>query len=417
MRLFTYLTFGLLSWFGVCFGYAQPTLQSSERFIDHTIHSASLNRDQPITVFLPKGYAGGKETYPTLYVLDGQFFSHHGVAFQETSDWLFLSPRFVVIGISSANKQFRGLDFSSDVHYENYRSFLAKELLPYVSNNYRVSKDRLVFGWQNAGSFVTNILLHSPELFSAYLVASGAVSDDESFNAFVKRGLTQERFLYFAHSPSETWAAQQFGQFLNLVETKAPQLLRWKHETFENEDHWSTPYRTLYRGLSEYFKDYKPLKYNRIQDFLDAGGLEALEHHYQKRAERFNTSPDIHFSTIFYLLRLAVQENDMDLFDQIMVHFDGQIPGLYPSRWYDRFGQFYIKNNRIEEARKFYEGAISRFPDEPVLFSGLGECYFAQKKYEDAERLTRKALDLAKRVKDPDVKRYEDFLNRILEHM
>lgn len=50
--------------------------------------------------------------------------------------------------------------------------FLAKELLPFVQREYRVSESRTLIGQSLGGLFATELLFRMPYLFSHYLIVS-----------------------------------------------------------------------------------------------------------------------------------------------------------------------------------------------------------------------------------------------------
>ena len=64
---------------------------------------------------------------------------------------------------------------------------------------------------------------------------------------------------------------------------------------------------------------------------------------------------------------------------------------------YSHMGSYYLKINKYEVAKEFFEAAIeilSAYPSElPVLYSKIAECYLGLKKYEDAIFFANKNLD------------------------
>jgi tetratricopeptide (TPR) repeat protein len=52
-----------------------------------TFHSGVLDEERTILVHLPKGYALSEERYPTLYVLDAEFFFHQAAS-ARFADWV-----------------------------------------------------------------------------------------------------------------------------------------------------------------------------------------------------------------------------------------------------------------------------------------------------------------------------------------
>ncbi len=392
---------------------AQEQMNKQSNIQNQTIHSAILQRDLALQIYLPEDYSQTSRDYPVLYILDGHYYFYYGVAFQQTAEWRYKSPRFIVVGIRSDDKQLRRLDFGSAQRFLKYRDFLEKELLPYIENNYRASDDRMIFGWQSAGYSVIEILLKRPDLFNAYFAASAATADSVAFSEFANRGLPAEKFLYFATSPDETWLSKSVAGFTELLEKKAPAQLRWKKESLPEEDHWSTPYRTIYRGVTEYYRDFKPISFESLQAFEGAGGIEQLTQHYQNRSEKYNTAAEIHHATIFNLLSLSMRADDFDSFDFFMNYFKGRIAGLYPVRWHHRYGQFYLKHGKLEKARSFFETGIQRLPDAPLLYAGLGDTFEKMGDTPKALAAYEKATALAAKNEDPQLERFQARLKAL----
>ncbi|HQU73813.1 MAG: hypothetical protein KDI06_07525 [Calditrichaeota bacterium] len=376
-------------------------------------YSKILSREQPLQVYLPAGYATGDSNYPVLYILDGQFFFFHGVAFQQTSDWRSLSPQYLVVGISSVDAQQRGRDFGSEARLPVYGRFLEEELFPFVEKEYRASGERIIFGWESAGYLVTQILLRQPDLFDAYLVASGAAADSGAFEAFASGNPGREKFFYFAFSPAETWNAKLFGDFSAMLQNRAPAFLRWQIESLPEEDHHSTPYRTIFRGLSEYYRSYQPLWIKDAEALAEAGGLEGVERYYRERGQKYGVSPEIHGATLLSILSLAMRGDDFTLFEECMTRFTGEVHGLNPIGWYQRYGQFYLKHHQPQKTLALYEMGLKRYPEASALIAGMGEVYLQTGDAERARAQFRKALAIAEKFDEDARSEYREKLENL----
>ena len=144
-----------------------------------------------LRVWLPPGYsepANSNVKYPTLYFLDGQnafdectaFHGEHELQIDESVTKLIGDkkiPPIIVIGIDSTTKR--------NSEYAPYRdpmaapgdpepagkqlpSFLAGEVLPFVSARYRVTDDparRCIGGTSLGGSASLYVALNHPEMF------------------------------------------------------------------------------------------------------------------------------------------------------------------------------------------------------------------------------------------------------------
>lgn len=117
---------------------------------NHILKSNSLNQNREIQIYLPPAYhESSVKSYPVLYVLDGQEYFLHGIAYQDMLRFKDKTPPFIIVGIKTDRKLRRTLFYKES---EKFKSFLSEELIPYVDNNYRTEKEteRLYFGWEMA---------------------------------------------------------------------------------------------------------------------------------------------------------------------------------------------------------------------------------------------------------------------------
>lgn len=177
-----------------CISFAQTKGNVLSSCQSEVLHSNILNEKRTINISLPNNYqTNDTVTYPVIYVLDGgmeeDFFHIAGIVRFDTQPWIARFPNSIVVGIEGnarkrdftfavPNVDFlekEGFQKSSFPIYggsEKYIGFLKDELLPYISKNYRVNKQRTVIGESLAGLFSAEILLKQPDLFDNYIIVS-----------------------------------------------------------------------------------------------------------------------------------------------------------------------------------------------------------------------------------------------------
>ncbi len=152
-----------------------------------TLRSATLGEDRILNIHLPPGY--GTDTtqrYPLIVLLDGsadEDFLHVVGGLQFASfPWINWMPPSIVVGIANVDRK-RDLTFPTSIAADKaqfpttggsgpFMQFLAKELLPFVQREYRVSESRTLIGQSLGGLFATELLFRQPYLFSHYLIVS-----------------------------------------------------------------------------------------------------------------------------------------------------------------------------------------------------------------------------------------------------
>ncbi len=161
-----------------------------------TFPSTTFGDTQTLEIWLPPGYrdpANAQRHYPILYMLDGEALFdactssfHHEWQIDETLTKLIgdgaIEP-IIVVGIDSPGKR-RGDEYipyfdpiftAPEPHGKLFPDFLATEVLPLISREFRVINDpnRTAIGGSSYGSVAAlYALLHRPDLFRLGLLES-----------------------------------------------------------------------------------------------------------------------------------------------------------------------------------------------------------------------------------------------------
>jgi enterochelin esterase-like enzyme len=151
---------------------------------DDSLYSVPLKRTVLLDVVLPPNYQSSNETYPILYLNDGQDLPR--LKMTEVLDSLYKAQAiksFVLVAIHAGDRiQEYGTAARAD--YLNrgskaalYTDFVLTELLPYIKKHYHVSSapTQSVFaGFSLGGLSAFDIVFHHPERFSRAGVFSGS---------------------------------------------------------------------------------------------------------------------------------------------------------------------------------------------------------------------------------------------------
>jgi predicted alpha/beta superfamily hydrolase len=154
----------------------------------HELQSCTLKRAFHIFVDLPKDYAESGETYPTIYLLDGDItfplmagYHHYLRSDNET-------PAAILVGISYGAETFeegnkRSTDYTAPTDEReywggaaNFQIMLSDELMPLIENTYRSDPTRrVIFGQSIGGQFVLFTAFTRPELFHGHIASNPAL--------------------------------------------------------------------------------------------------------------------------------------------------------------------------------------------------------------------------------------------------
>ena len=167
------------------------TLNYSETFV---FYSEEVQDSFHIYIKLPKGYDKNIEkTYPGIFLLDGDIAFPMAWGIVRYLQYVKYVPDILIVGIgygglsssNSINKRER--DYSISIidglkdsgGGKKFLNFIKKELIPFLSSNYRLDNTNLTLsGHSLGGLFVLYTLFSEPELFSNYISISPYVLQD-----------------------------------------------------------------------------------------------------------------------------------------------------------------------------------------------------------------------------------------------
>ncbi|MCP4896628.1 MAG: alpha/beta hydrolase [bacterium] len=251
---------------------AEPVNKSEKITIGvrHTLQSTRLGEERAFHVYLPNEYSNSDQTYPVLYLLDGDkelFLS------SAMTTWALarmapnlpgssqLAPDMIVVGIPSPD---RGRDYwpvdpdgkKAAPGASKFLEFLAEELVPFIDTNYRTSPPRIVFGQSLGSLFARFAFFSKPSIFQACIASSAGFPNCKEFLfSLTSQSLKSQSFdrhrMYLTSGGldpfHEQFEKQQIPEFLRLLEKKGPPGMKWKYRIYPDEGH--VPFHSLRHGL------------------------------------------------------------------------------------------------------------------------------------------------------------------------
>ena len=248
-------------------------------------HSKIYKKDYVLSISLPEGYdPRGQETYPTLYVLDGNMYFATTVQSYRVQRLGNDVPPMIIVGIEYPTESLdawlvrRAIELTPtnnaefDKQYaEQYKmpthsgeaatflKVLQKEIIPTVEQSFSTSGKRALFGHSLGGLFATYSLLQEKPLFDHYLISSPSLWwDDEvifkqedsyaSSNKDLSAKVTMS--VGSLEGPLMVPPMQKMGEALKVRKYKSLDITT---HVFDNETHLSVQPGTLSRGLRVLF--------------------------------------------------------------------------------------------------------------------------------------------------------------------
>ncbi|MGS2720011.1 alpha/beta hydrolase [Paraglaciecola aestuariivivens] len=162
---------------------AQSTASSNVQVLPYPFLMDGLDRQRTVRLYLPPSYAESNQTYPVIYMHDGQnlfddassYVGEWGV--DETLNQLAEKQNFevIVVGIDHGD-EFRMNELSpwpnprfGEAQGKQYMDFIVEVVKPYIDSNYRTKSERAstaIMG-SSMGGLISHYALHAyPQVFS-----------------------------------------------------------------------------------------------------------------------------------------------------------------------------------------------------------------------------------------------------------
>ncbi len=246
-------------------GFSQEQAEKVSIGTKAVVHSAVLNEDRSVYVFLPEGYSRSQNRYPVLYMLYSEAPDYHfNTGVVTGMSRLRLIPPMITVAFDLGDGM-RDLTPTKSPDYgptsggaAKFLNYVKAELIPSIEKNYRTSPERLFWSHSIGGLFGLYALLKEPDVFSSVLVSSPYFVYDggeryiiKSTKNFLEKRKGQQNFLYICVG-NEPRLMSEIEAFLKILEEAKPQGLTWKSVKMPEESHVSIMARSLTECLRAY---------------------------------------------------------------------------------------------------------------------------------------------------------------------
>ncbi|MBV9962780.1 MAG: alpha/beta hydrolase [Parafilimonas sp.] len=383
----TFLAF-ILSANTICFfnsTAAQPANRKINVGESFTIHSNILNEDRTVLVYLPEGYSESNESYPVLYLTDGETHLIHtggDVSFL-SSPGIDYMPKLIIVGITNTNRArdltpapLHGTDsqFPDGGGADKFLSFIISELKPAVNSNYRTSPFEILAGTSLGGLFTINTFINNPKAFNAFFAISPALWWDKKevvtkADLLLQKPITKNEFLYFTLCSGDSKELQESTQqFQAILKKRNQDSLRWQTKFIDDETHNSSPLLGYYAACKFLYAKWHLDSVNNLTD---------LEHHYISLSNQYG-------------YKINIPENEIN--------------GL---------GYQLLFSGKADDAIFVFKKNVDNFPADPNVYDSMGDAYKIAGKLDLAKMNYEKGCELGKKQNSTNASSYCNNLNEV----
>ncbi|MFY8329045.1 alpha/beta hydrolase [Pseudoalteromonas sp. ZZD1] len=277
------------------FSYASDLMLAEEI----KLQSNSLGEKRNLLIKLPKKYHDEGNSYPVLYVLHGQWDM---LSTLSTIDLLEDQiPNFIVVGIESRGKELSPENGKTTP----FANFLAKEVVSFVNDKYRVAPYTILSGHSNSGRFVLDYWLSNNPAFSKYFAFSPSLDDN-----YILDMVSKSKIQALKKKAPLTITIANEGEHMQEPFTELTQKLSslsegsFEFQKFPEQSHRTTKHSSMQYALQSTFTGWEPT-YE-----VKTSGLDGLKKHYTDLSEKFGFKVSVPNETLQRLTaHYAISEN------------------------------------------------------------------------------------------------------------
>lgn len=338
------------------------------------INSKILNEPRTIWIHLPSDYNSTEDSYPVLYLLDGE---GHFKYVSELVNYLSSydrnrTPEMIVVAILNVDRTrdftpIHSLLFDGKIDRlrmantgggTKFFQFIQNELVPNIDKNFRTVPYRILAGHSLGGLLALYAKETDPYLFKSTILMSPAIYGGNAeilhnFKPFLKshQNLKSKFFISIGNENTES-----VDTIVHQLKMFAPKTVEWHFKKYSDENHFSVTYKSMYDALKFIFKDW-------FMDHYSDSKLtyQEIQQHFDKLSSEFGYTikpgEDFLNSEGYKQLRSNNIDAAIEIFKQNIKN--------HPESWnaYDSIGEAYLKKGERHLAIVNYEKSISLNPN------------------------------------------------------
>jgi uncharacterized protein len=340
--------------------HAATPITVGERLV---LPSRVLGEERALFISLPASYARTKQSYPVLYMTDGQAQFLHTLATTAFLARNGLMPEVIVVAVGNTDRG-RDLTPSHDPKAatsggaDRFLDFFEKELIPFVESEYRTAPLRIFAGHSLGGLFAFHSMRVKPGLFQAVIAVSPwLVWDDRKELAllapFLASDAVKTRALFYTSGDEGPAMSDVIGSLTKALKARKDKSLRFGSAHFPAENHGSVVLLSHYAALRMIFDGWA-MPVDPATELL-VGTLGQVKRRFAEMSERLGFSISPPEVTVNLLGYQALARRDF----LVALEFFRFNAATYPENpnVYDSLGDALEANGELSAALESYSKA------------------------------------------------------------
>jgi predicted alpha/beta superfamily hydrolase len=379
------------------------------------VPSAIMREDRRVMISLPESYGRTSAGYPVLFLLDGSSHIVHGGALvRYLATARNRIPEMIVVALPNTN---RNRDMTPGPGAVQFQQYLAEELIPWVEQKYRTVPERVVFGHSLSASFVIHTLLNRPALFSGYIAASAPLWRYDGLERDMRPGLARAAqagaavYLTVGELENENIrsSVQKFADVLRASSGGPAPVSAFT--ILPDEDHNSTPHRSLYNALESRYRSYRLPLFLTLAELDAVGGVEGVQRHYRLFGERFRFSALPPPDRVVTAAEILTESGRFDDVMTLAATYQRDYPRV-AEQIVNAAGYAQLQRGRLAEGLATLTRNAGIFPESPNVHDSLGDARCLNGDQKGALEARQNAVRAAERTSHPRLPSYQAKLTK-----
>ena len=284
-----------------------------------------------------------------MIVLDGDYmFNIVAGSVDYLSYWGDI-PENLVVGINQKNSRFDDSSVLDNITYTpisstaSFYDFIINEIIPYFSENYRISNFRIIVGQERTANFANFFLLKQNPQIRGVISISPKIS--KNMNRYLVGNLSKinSKIVYTLSSSKRDFESifknvSELKISLDSIENKN---FKFESLIFDNENHYILPSVSVPKSIrSTYsmYSDIDKVEYDSIISKLDKSPIDYLKNRYKRIKDFYDEDKTISVND-FMAIEEYIEENEFfNLYNDLSELAKQEYPGtILPSYYKGRF--------------------------------------------------------------------------------
>ena len=337
--------------------------------INDTILSKYLNEKRSFEIQLPRSYnIESEKNYPLMIVLDGDYMFNMVAGNVDYLSYWGEIPENIVVGINHRETRLKDSNIFDNVSHtpisstSSFYDFIVDEIIPYFSNNYRVSNFRVIVGQGSTANFSNFFLLKQNPVIRGVISISPTLS--KNMNRYLKEHLTKvnSKIVYTLSSSEKDFETI----YNNVIELKGSldsinnNNFKFKTYIFENENHYILPSVSIPNSIRSTYSMYSDIdksEYVSIISNLDESPIDYLRNKYDLISAFYDIDKTISINDFMAIEEYIEEKEYFKFYDDLSkLAFEEYPKTILPS--YYR-GRFLEETGNYEKAMHIYRSAYT----------------------------------------------------------